>query len=91
MHVEHRLGVDLDAKGGLNVVSQPLLVRLLDGGPLLLELGIFGIFKKTLEFLEVLEPLRLGNLKSFGDEGGETRVTLIEPTAGSHLGRGLGV
>ena len=84
MHVEHRLGIDLDAKGGLNIVSQPLLVRLLDDGPLLLELGIIGVFEKTLEFLEILEPLRLGDLEGLSDEGGETGVALINPAAGSH-------
>ena len=62
VHVEHCLGVNLYAEGRSNVVSQPLLVRLLDDGPLLLELGIFGIFQKTLEFLEILEPFRLGTL-----------------------------
>jgi len=91
LHVEHRLGINLGAKSGLDVVSQPLLIRLLDGGPLLLELGIVGVFQKTLEFLEVLEPLRLGNLKSLGDEGRETRVALIEPATGSHCDRSLGV
>jgi len=84
VHVEHRLGIDLDAKGGLNIVSQPLLVRLLDDGPLLLELGIIGVFEKTLEFLEILEPLRLGDLEGLSDEGGETGVALINPAAGSH-------
>ena len=91
LHIEHRLGINLDAKGCLNIVSQPLFVRLLDGSPLLLELGIFGVFQKTLEFLEILEPFRLGNLKSLGDEGGETRIALIEPAAGSHWGHNLRV
>ena len=84
MHIEHRLGINLDAKGRPNVVSQPLLVRLLDDGPLLLEQGIFGVFQKTLEFLEILEPFGLGNLESLGDEFGKARITLIEPAAGSH-------
>ena len=84
MHVEHRLGVNLDAKGRPNVVSQPLLVRLLDDSPLLLELGIFCIFQKTLEFLEILEPFFLGDLEGLGDEGGKARITLIEPTARCH-------
>ena len=90
LHIEHRLGIDLDAKGGPNVVSQPLLVRLLDGGPFLLELGIVGVFQKALEFLEVLEPFGLGNLESLGNEGGKTGVALIEPAAGSHWGHNLG-
>ena len=84
MYVEHRLGIDLDAKGGLNVVSQPLFVCLLDGGPFLLEFGIVGILQKTLELLEILEPLGLGDFESLSDESGETGVALIEPAAGSH-------
>ena len=84
MHIEHRFAVDLDAKGGLNIVSQPLFVRLFDGGPLLLEFGIVSVFQKTLQLLEILEPLRLGDFESLSDEGGETGVTLIEPAAGSH-------
>ena len=51
LYIKHRLGVDLDAKGGPNAVSQPLLVRLLDGGPFLPELGIVSIFQKALESL----------------------------------------
>ena len=84
MHIEHRLGVDLDAEGGLNMVSQPLFVRLLDGGPLFLELGIVGVFQKTFQLLEILEPLRFGDFESLSDEGGEAGVALIEPAAGSH-------
>ena len=84
MYIEHRLGIDLDAKGGLNIVSQPLLVRLLDGCPLLLEFWVVSVFQETLELLEILEPLGFGDLESLGDEGGETGVALIEPAAGSH-------
>jgi len=84
MHIEHRLAVDLDAKGGLNIVSQPLFVRLLDGRPLLLELGIVGVFQKASQLLEILEPLRLGDFESLSYEGGETGVALIEPAARSH-------
>lgn len=65
-------------------MSQPLFICLLDGSPLLLELGIVGIFQKTLEFLEILEPLDLGDLEGLSDEGGKTRVTLVEPAARSH-------
>jgi len=84
LHIEHRLGVNLDAKGSLNVVSQPLLVRLLDSGPLLLEFWIVGVFQKALEFLKVLEPFGFGDLESLGDEVGKTGITLINPAAGSH-------
>ena len=69
LHIEHCLGIDLDAEGSLNVMSQPFLVRLLDSGPLLLELGIVSVFQETLEFLEVLEPLYFWDLESLGDEG----------------------
>ena len=84
LHIEHRLGIDLDAEGGLNIVSQPLFVRLFDGGPLLLELGVVSVFQKTLKFLEILEPLLLWDLESLSNECRETRVALIEPAAGSH-------
>ena len=84
MHIEHRFGINLDAKGGLNVVSQPLFVRLLDNCPLLLELGVIGVFQKALELFEIFEPLRLGDFESLGDESGETRVALIEPAARGH-------
>lgn len=84
LYVEHRLGVDLDTQCCLNVLSQPLLVRLLDSGPFLLELGIICVFEETLEFLEILEPLQLGDLESLGDERRKTGITLIDPAAGSH-------
>ena len=90
MHVEHRLSVDLDTQGGFDVVSQPLLVCLLDSGPFLLELRIFGVFDKALKFLEILEPLDLGNLESLGDERGETGIALIDPAAGGNYGHRLG-
>ena len=90
LHVEHRLCVDLGTQGGLNVLSQPFLVRLLDGSPFLLEFGIIGVFEKTGKFLEVLEPLGLGDFESLGDERGETGITLIDPAAGGHLGHSLG-
>lgn len=67
MHVKHRLGIDLDTKGGLNVVSQPLLVRLLHSGPFLLEQEVIGMFEETFKLLEILEPLGLWNLESLGD------------------------
>ena len=90
LYIEHSLGVDLDAKSGRNIVSQPLFVRLLDDGPLLLELGIIGVFQKSLEFLEILKPLLLWDLESLGNKVGETRVTLIEPAAGSYWDYNLG-
>ena len=37
LHVEHRAGVDTDAKRHLDVMRQPLFVALLDGRPLLSE------------------------------------------------------
>ena len=84
LHIEHRLGVDLHTQGGLNVLSQPLLVRLLDSGPFLLEQGVLSVFEKALKFLEIFEPNGFGNLESLGDERGETGITLIEPAARSH-------
>ena len=84
MHIKHRLCVDLNTKGGLDVVSQPLLVRLLDSSPLLLELGVIGVFNKTLELLKVLEPHRLRDLERLGDEGRESGIALIDPAARGH-------
>ena len=87
MHVEHSLGVDLDTERRFNVVSQPLLVRLLDCGPFLLEFGVVGVFEETLNLLEILEPLGLGDLEGLSDERGETGVTLIDPATGGNLSR----
>ena len=85
LHVEHGLGVDTDTEGILDIVSQPLLVYLLDCSPFLLELVIVDVFEKTLNLVKILKPLGLGNVEGLSDERGEAGVTLIDPAAGGNF------
>lgn len=87
LDIEHRIGPDSQTEGRLDVVRKPLLVALLDGGPLLAELGILGEVEQALELVEVLEPDVLLELERLGDEVTEFGVALIEPsTRGNAVG-----
>jgi len=66
VHIEHGLGVDGDAKSGLDICRKRLLVIGLGRGPLLLEDRIAIVLQQPLELVEVFKP-RVG-AKGLGDE-----------------------
>lgn len=83
LDIEHCLGVDLVAKRHLDIVSEALLVALLDGRPLLLEAGVVDVLEQAFELIEVLEEVGLRDTQGFLDEIAETWVALVEPATGS--------
>ncbi len=76
MHVEHGVGVDCEAKSGLNVMSQSLFVALLDRGPLRSESFVFSKLDEPIEFVQVLEPDALIDLEGRRNELAQFRVAL---------------
>lgn len=87
VNIEHSLRVDLVTQGAFNIRCQPLLVALLDGSPLPLELRIVSELQQTFEFVQVFKPGALRDFERFCDEGAETGVALVEPSAGSYYMR----
>ena len=79
LHIEHRPRVDLQPKGGLDVVRQPLLVALLDRSPLLLERRVLGELEEALELRELLEEVGLRDAQGLVDEVAESWVALVQP------------
>jgi hypothetical protein len=77
LNIEHGVGINGQAKGRLNMVSQSLFVALLDGRPLTAEGLIFGELEETLKFVEVLEPNALVEFQSLRDEGAQFGVALL--------------
>lgn len=73
--------VDIDTGGLLDVLGQADLVGILDLGPLLTEVGIVLVVLDLGQLGQILEEVLATGLA--GDELGEARVGLVEPSAGS--------
>ena len=55
-HIEHRLGIDCDAEGAVDVGGELLLVVVLDVAPLPGKLRIFGHRFEAAQLFEVVNP-----------------------------------
>ena len=82
LDIEHGLGVDSNAEGGLDVCRKPLLVIGLGCRPLLLEDRVAVMLQQPLEFVEVFEPCV--GAKGLSDEFRECGVALIKPATGGN-------
>ena len=84
LHIEERVGIDIDTLRCLEVLGEAFLVLLLDGHEFLLELGVLGELLELAQVVEVLDP-------AFADLGrDETRhggVGLADPATRRHAVR----
>ena len=92
LNVKEGRGVDIDTGGLLDMLGKADLVGILDLGPLLTEVLVILVMLNLGQLSQVLEEVLATGLA--GDELGEARVGLVEPSAGSdtvgHVGELVG-